>query len=114
MKENQTMKEGRIFIYTHHDGHMIAWIEVMCQTDFAARTELFVKFGHALAMQLASMSVWEEIEDLPDAGFLKSFLGSEWVVESTRGSTEERLQSVATELGEKIEIGRYNFINFGE
>ena len=46
--------EGAIFTYRHHDGKLVGVVEVSCQTDFAARTDQFSRFGNDLAMHIAT------------------------------------------------------------
>ena len=61
--------EGAIFTYRHHNGKLVGVVEVSCQTDFAARTETFSKFGDDLAMHIA-MSDAADVDDLLKEDFL--------------------------------------------
>lgn len=46
---------GVIDTYTHAQGKIVAVLELLCETDFVARTEDFKKLAHEIAMQVASM-----------------------------------------------------------
>lgn len=45
--------EGKIFSYDHN-GKYSVMVEVNCETDFAAKSPLFVEFGQNLAMHIAA------------------------------------------------------------
>ena len=46
-KADREQTEGAIFVAT--DGKKVALVQVRCETDFVARSEVFVKFGQSLA-----------------------------------------------------------------
>src|SRR4030043_249278 len=54
-RKDKEAKEGIIATYVHQTGKMAALVELLCETDFVAKTEDFVKLGKELAMQVASM-----------------------------------------------------------
>ncbi len=47
-------REGRVHAYIHSNGKVGAMVEVLCETDFVARNEVFVELCHDLAMQIAA------------------------------------------------------------
>lgn len=53
--ERQT-SEGLIYTYIHGNGKVGAMIEVLCETDFVARTDGFKELCHELALQVAAMN----------------------------------------------------------
>lgn len=53
--KNEDVKEGQIYSYTH-DGKIGVMVEVNCQTESAARHELFTAFCEAVALQVAAMA----------------------------------------------------------
>ena len=59
--------EGAIFTYRHHDGKLVGVVEVSCQTDFAARTDQFSRFGNDLAMHIATSDA-ADVDDLLKEG----------------------------------------------
>jgi len=46
---------GIVVAYTHHNQRVVGVVELMCETDFVARNELFQKTANDMAMQVASM-----------------------------------------------------------
>lgn len=79
--------EGSIFTYRHHDGKIVGVVEVSCQTSFAARTEVFSKFGNDLAMHIA-MSKAADVDSL----LKEEFLGESGTVASELGDLHKALR----------------------
>ncbi len=58
--------QGLIEIYLHPGGRIGAMVEVNCESDFVARTDVFKELAHNLAMQVAAMSpVYVSQEEIP-------------------------------------------------
>lgn len=55
-KEGRETSEGLVHAYIHQNGKIGAMVEVLCETDFVARTDDFKKLTHELAMQVAAMN----------------------------------------------------------
>ncbi len=53
--ERQT-SEGLVYAYVHGNGKVGAMIEILCETDFVARTDGFKELCHDLALQVAAMN----------------------------------------------------------
>ena len=53
-KGSRETREGRVHSYIHSNGKIGALIEVLCETDFVARNEVFVELCHDLAMQVVA------------------------------------------------------------
>lgn len=54
-RKNMDTTEGRIHAYVHNGSQIGCILEVNCETDFAARSELFVKFCEDIALQIVAM-----------------------------------------------------------
>ncbi len=52
-KAGREATEGRVFSYIHSDMKTGVLLEIDCETDFVARNEDFVEFGHDLCLHLA-------------------------------------------------------------
>jgi len=48
--------QGLVEAYVHTAGRLAAMIEINCETDFVARTDVFKELAHSLAMQVAALS----------------------------------------------------------
>ncbi len=57
---------GRIEQYSHANGRLVVMVEVNCETDFAAQSQVFCNFTHELALQIAAAAPqWVSDEDIP-------------------------------------------------
>lgn len=52
-KVGRETKEGTIGIYLHQGGRVGAMVELLCETDFVAKNDLFQKLAKELAIQIA-------------------------------------------------------------
>lgn len=55
-KGDRVTAEGIIHCYVHSNGKVAAMVEVLCETDFVARTPQFQEMAHDLAMHVAAAS----------------------------------------------------------
>ncbi len=53
-KGERATKEGLVDSYIHGNGKVGVLVEVLCETDFVARTDQFKEFVHEVAMQIAA------------------------------------------------------------
>lgn len=54
-KASRAAKEGAVGVYLHSNGRIAVMLEVNCETEFAAETQLFKDLAHNLAMHIAAM-----------------------------------------------------------
>jgi elongation factor Ts len=55
-KQDRSTKEGIIHSYIHPNGKVGVLVELLCETDFVARTDEFKQFAHDIALQIAAMN----------------------------------------------------------
>jgi elongation factor Ts len=55
-KSDRTTGQGLIESYIHQNGKVGVLLEILCETDFVARTEDFKRLAHEVAMQIAAMN----------------------------------------------------------
>jgi len=84
--------QGRIFAYVHHTGKVAALVELLCETDFVARNELFESLGRDLAMQIASMGE----ENLETQAFIRD----------PSKTVSDLIKEVIAKTGENIKLGK--------
>ena len=53
-KSDRETHEGRVHAYIHSNGKLGALVEVLCETDFVARNEVFVDFCNDIAMHVSA------------------------------------------------------------
>ena len=84
-------KQGLIEVYTHNHGKIVGIVELLCETDFVARTNEFKKLAHELAMQVAAMNP-KSVKDLLKQPWIrdeKRIIDS--LVKETIGKTGENI-----------------------
>lgn len=65
-RSSKAAEEGRITAYVHGDGKIGVIVEVNCETDFVARTDLFKNFAFDMAMQVAAANpLFVSRDDVP-------------------------------------------------
>lgn len=54
-RKNKVAREGRIEAYVHNGNQIGCMVEVNCETDFAARSDEFIKFCESLSLQIVAL-----------------------------------------------------------
>lgn len=98
-REGRATSEGKIFVYAHHTGKIVGIIELLCETDFVAKTELFEKLGKDLAMQVASMG---------DENFEKQDF-----IKDPGKKVSDLVKELIAKTGENVKLGRVERIELG-
>jgi len=92
--------QGKIFVYSHHTGKVVGIVELLCETDFVAKNELFETLGKDIAMQVAGVSE----EDLEKQEFIK---------DPTK-TISDLVKEVIAKTGENVRIGRVIRVELGK
>jgi elongation factor Ts len=53
-RADRAVSEGMLELYSHGQGRVGVIVEVNCESDFVARSEVFRKFAHEVALQIAA------------------------------------------------------------
>lgn len=93
-------KAGILATYNHHNQKVVGLVELLCETDFVARNELFQNLGRDLAMQAASMGE-------------KDFEKQEFIKDSSK-KVGDLVKEVIAKTGENIRIGRIIRVQLGK
>lgn len=65
-KQGRLASEGIVTSYIHMNGTIGVLVEINCETDFVAKTELFQEIGRNIAMQIAAANPkYIHIEEVP-------------------------------------------------
>ncbi len=62
-RSGREASEGMIELYSHGEGRVGVMVEVNCETDFVARSDLFRELAHEIALQIAAGSPQYLTED---------------------------------------------------
>lgn len=66
-KAERETKEGRVHAYLHGNAKLGAMVEILCETDFVARTEGFVALCNDIAMHVSAADpLYVRREDVPE------------------------------------------------
>ena len=95
--------QGLIATYVHHSGKVASLVELLCETDFVARNELFRNLAHDLALQVASLGA-KEAEELAGQEFIKD----------PSKKVGDLVKEVIAKTGENIRVGRIFRVELGE
>src|SRR3989344_881054 len=69
-RAGRATSQGIIETYVHHSGKIASLVELLCETDFVARNELFRELAHNLALQVASIEA-KDADDLLKQDYIK-------------------------------------------
>lgn len=70
-RDERETKQGLIYTY-HHQGRIGVIVEVLCETDFVARTDAFREFTKNVALQVASMNPrYTAFGDIPSGDLIE-------------------------------------------
>ena len=101
-KAEREVKAGVVDVYSH-GGKVGVLVELLCETDFVARTEDFKNLAHEVALQVASMN--------PSS--VEALLNQEYIRDNTQ-TVDQLIKSVSGKLGENIQVGRFERVVIGE
>jgi elongation factor Ts len=102
-KADRTTEQGVIEAYVHGGGKIGVLVELLCETDFVAKTDEFKQLGHEIAMQVAAMNP-KDTEEL---------LKQEYIRDSSKTIEDLRKGAIA-KLGENITLKRFERFAIGE
>lgn len=95
--------QGFVASYMHHSGKIGVMVEMLCETDFVARNDLFVQLGKDVAMQVASLNPKNE-KELMDQDFIKD----------PKKKISDLVKEVIAKTGENIRLGKFVRIELGQ
>ncbi|MCR4305839.1 MAG: translation elongation factor Ts [Candidatus Daviesbacteria bacterium] len=101
-KAEREVKAGLVDTYSH-GGKVGVLVELLCETDFVARTEDFKNLAHELTLQIASMNP-ASVEEL---------LSQEYIRDNSL-TVDQLIKGVVGKVGENIQVGRFERIALGE
>lgn len=123
-KKDRKTSQGLIEAYVHFGGNLGVLVEVKCETDFVARTDIFKKFAKDIAMHIAATAPKyiseDEIseEELQNAANRDEYvkekcLLKQYFVKDNSQTIEEYLKQVIVQTGENVVIKRFVRFSLG-
>jgi elongation factor Ts len=124
-KGERLTHQGIIESYVHFGGNLGALVEVNCETDFVARTDLFRRFVKDIAMQVAAASPkYIKRQDIPqeilatidnvDEYARSNCLLEQLFIKNSKITIGDYLKEVVSQTKENIVIRRFVRFSLGE
>lgn len=95
-KEGRETSQGIIDSYIHQNGKVGVLTEVLCETDFVARTQEFKNLAHEISMQVAAMNP-KDVDALLKQEYIRD----------PKITINELVKSTVGKLGENIIVKRF-------
>lgn len=102
-RKGRETSQGVIETYVHHSGKVASVVELMSETDFVSRNEVFRGLAHDLALQVASMGA-KDAEELKEQDYIKD----------PKKKVGNLVKEAIAKTGENIRIGRIFRIELGK
>jgi len=102
-KSDRETSQGLIESYIHQNGKVGAMVEVLCETDFVARTDEFKKLSHDIAMQIAAMAPID----------VDSLLKQEYIKDGSK-TIHDLIKETIAKIGENIVVKRFSRLELGK
>lgn len=100
---DRSTEQGLVVSYAHHSGKVASLVELLCETDFVARNDLFRVTAYDIAMQVASM----------DPKNADELLGQEFIKDPSK-KISDLIKELIAKTGENVKLGKFVRIAIGE
>ena len=95
-KEGKETSQGLVESYIHQNGRIGSLVEVLCETDFVARTDEFKNLVHEISMQVGAMNPKD----------VSALLKQEYIRDSSK-TIDSLIKETIAKLGENIIIKEF-------
>ena len=92
-KSDRETSQGLVESYIHQNGRVGALVEILCETDFVARTDEFKNLVHEICMQVAAMNPKD----------VSALLKQEYIRDGSK-TIENLIKEAIAKLGENIVV----------
>ena len=107
-KGDRILDAGVVSSYIHATGTVGSMVELLCETDFVAKNEEFVKLARDIAMHVtATNPEYIKAADVPSGKEPSGILLDQPFIKNSEVTITNLLQSAIQKFGEKIEISRF-------
>lgn len=102
-KSDRETPQGLVESYIHQNGRVGALVEISCETDFVARTDIFKNLVHEICMQAAAMNPKD----------VSALLKQEYIRDNSK-TINVLIKEAIAKLGENIVIKKFQRFEIGE
>lgn len=101
-KGDRVTEQGLVESYVHSNGKIGVLVELLCETDFVARTDEFKELAHEIALQVSAMNP-KNVEEL---------LEQDYIRDSSK-KINDLIKETIAKLGENITLKRFSRLEIG-
>ncbi len=116
-KAARETRDGIVDAYVHSNGRLGALVELNCETDFVARTDVFRELTHHLAMQVAATDPqYLSEEDVPndlDGDPQQLCLLAQPFIKDPSRTVQDLINEAIANTGENIRVHRFARFQLG-
>lgn len=111
-KGDRTLGAGTIASYIHSTGNVGTLIELLCETDFVAKNEEFVKLAKDIAMHAAATKPqYIKLEDISEdmkstEGIMETVLIDQPFIKDPEVTVKGLIERASQKFGERMELSR--------
>jgi len=117
-KADRVVLQGVVETYIHTGGRIGAMVELNCETDFVARTDIFKQLAHDIAMQVTAQEpicisqdkMPRDTESPPEVACL---LLQPFIKDPTR-TIQDLINEAIAKTGENIKVNRFARFELGQ
>ena len=102
-KADRETSQGLVETYVHQNGRVGSMIEILCETDFVARTDEFKNLVHEISMQVGAMNPKD----------VSALLKQEYIRDSSK-TIDDLIKEAIAKLGENIVVKKLQRFEIGE
>lgn len=101
-KAERATEQGLVDAYIHANGKIGVLVELLCETDFVAKTDEFKHLAHEIALQVSAMNP-KDVDEL---------LKQEYIRDASK-TISDLIKETIAKLGENITLKRFSRIEVG-
>lgn len=117
-RSSNATSQGLVEAYIHTGGRVGALVELVCETDFVARTPEFKELAHNLAMQVAAMAPQyvdqSQVQNEDSRPPAQTALMHQPFIKDNSRTVSEIVQELAAKVGENVKVLRFTRLALGE
>lgn len=117
-KSQRTAGQGLVATYIHTGGRIGAIVELNCETDFVARTDIFKELAHNIAMQIAAQEpLCISPDTIPEGSELPQEVAClllQPYIKSPDITIQDLINEAITKIGENIKVKRFARFELGQ
>lgn len=117
-KSDRVVKQGVIETYLHTGGRIGAMVELNCESDFVARTDVFKELAHNIAMQVAAQEPFcisqDQIPQDNNTPPEVACLLLQPFIKSPEMTIQDLINQAIAKTGENIKINRFARFELGQ